>query len=72
MGTELNEDDMIEEIVDRLTEKYAALGGDRVREVVNHHRVALDSAKVRDFLPVLIERASKDQLKAEAKAAKSV
>ena len=72
MDTEVNEDDLIEGIVTRLTEKYAALGGDRVREVVTHHRVALNSAKVRDFLPVLIERASTDQLTAEAKAAKAV
>ncbi|MFD4958419.1 three-helix bundle dimerization domain-containing protein [Microbacterium sp. NPDC058389] len=70
MATELNEDDMIDEIVVRLTEKYPALGRDRVQIVVDEQRVALSGAKVRDFVPVLIERAAKDRLKAEAKAAK--
>jgi len=71
MSTELNEDDVIEEIIDRLSDKYPTLGRELVTEVVHHHRAALDSAKVRDFLPVLIERAAKDQLKTEAKAAKT-
>ena len=70
MGADRNEDDIVAEIVDRLSEKYPTLGRERVQTVVTEHRESMTTAKVRDFVPVLIERAAKDQLKAEAKAAK--
>ncbi|WP_345803356.1 hypothetical protein AAIB33_09820 [Microbacterium sp. AZCO] len=68
MAAEINEDVAVEEIVDRLAEKYPDLTRERVAEVVGEVHLSMTEAKVRDFVPVLVERGAKQRLAPEAKA----
>lgn len=69
MSTEINEEVAMREIVDRLSEKYPQLPRARVSEVVADVLGSMQDAKVRDFVPVLVEREAKQRLKPEAKLA---
>lgn len=71
MAPEVDEERSMDEIVERLATKYAALPRERVVEVVGEVLESLQGAKVRDFVPVLVEREAKARLKPEAKAATS-
>ncbi|MFH8249525.1 three-helix bundle dimerization domain-containing protein [Microbacterium sp. B2969] len=68
MAAEINEEVAVQEIVDRLAEKFPMLPRERVTEVVREVHSSMDAAPVRDFVPVLVERGAKDRLKPEAKA----
>jgi len=71
MAPEVDEGRSMDEIIERLTAKYSALSRERVVEVVDQVLASLQGAKVRDFVPVLVEREAKAILKPEAKAAKA-
>ncbi|MET0297149.1 MAG: DUF3562 domain-containing protein [Microbacterium sp.] len=71
MAPEVDEQRSMEEIIDRLAVKYDVLPRERVVEVVADVLASLQSAKVRDFVPVLVEREAKTILKPEAKAARA-
>lgn len=71
MAPEVDEQRSMDEIIDRLAAKYDVLPRERVAQVVGEALASLQSAKVRDFVPVLVEREAKAILKPEAKAAKA-
>lgn len=59
----VDEDRAVAEIVERLHERFPALSPETITVVVNETRVTFDGAKVRDFVPVLIEKEAKKRLK---------
>jgi hypothetical protein len=68
MSQKPDEDRAIDEVVSRLSEKFPSLTPEHVEEVVEEELHRFDGGRVRDFVPVLVERAAKQRLKAEAKA----
>ena len=68
MSTKPDEDRAIDEVVSRLSEKFQALSPEHIKDVVDQELHRFDGGRVRDFVPVLVERAAKQRLKAEAGA----
>lgn len=58
----------IEEVVTRLSAKYPEVPAARVAEIVHETHQRMSGAKVRDFVPVLVEREAKAAVKKERKA----
>jgi hypothetical protein len=57
-----DEDRLIEEVVDRLRTVYPSVPEHTVREIVGSVRGRFDGAKIRDFVPLFVERQAKDKL----------
>lgn len=57
----------IDEVIDRLAEKYPDVDRGRIREIVDEEHRAFDGRPVRDFVPVLVEKNSKKRVKALAR-----
>lgn len=53
---------MIYEVERRLAEKYAALPADHITAVVQHAYALFQSSRVRDFIPLLVERRADEEL----------
>lgn len=66
--SELDEAQAIDQVIDRLAERFPSLERDHIANVVDEEHRTLDGGRVRDFVPVLVERAAKKRLKKEAKA----
>lgn len=64
--SELDEDQAIAQVVDRLTPQFPALTRERIQQVVDEERERLAAGRIRDFVPVLVEHESKERLRAEA------
>jgi hypothetical protein len=62
-GTAADESKALDEIVDRLQERFPDTPRDTVLDAVEQARATLDAAKVRDFVPVLVEKEAKARLK---------
>jgi hypothetical protein len=58
----MNEDEALASVVGRLTEKFPDVPQPEVASVVEDARHHFDDAKVRDFVPVLVEREARDRL----------
>ncbi|WP_235825135.1 three-helix bundle dimerization domain-containing protein [Agromyces badenianii] len=58
----------VDEVIDRLVDRFPDLPRDHIAAVVQHAHLELEGNAVRDFVPVLVERAAKQQLKQEANA----
>ncbi|WP_244284159.1 three-helix bundle dimerization domain-containing protein [Agromyces badenianii] len=58
----------VDEVIDRLVDRFPDLPRDRIAEVVQHAHLELKGNAVRDFVPVLVERAAKQQLRQESNA----
>jgi hypothetical protein len=58
-----DERDRVAEVVQRLRERYPTLPADRVEGAVRQAHRELDSARVRDFVPVLVEKRARDLLR---------
>lgn len=56
------ERDLIDGVERRLAEKYAALPVDHVSAVVRHAYARLQSSRIRDFIPLLVQRRADEQL----------
>jgi hypothetical protein len=65
--SELDETQAIDQVVDRLAERFPSLERDHIADVVDEEHRQLDEGRVRDFVPVLVEKAAKKRLKKEAK-----
>jgi CRISPR/Cas system-associated exonuclease Cas4 (RecB family) len=52
----------IDAIQRRLTQKYVDLPHDRVAAVVHHAYARFDQSRLRDFVPLLVERRANDEL----------
>ncbi|MET0713641.1 MAG: hypothetical protein ABW091_15470 [Microbacterium sp.] len=70
--SELDETQAIDQVISRLAERFPSLERDHIAGVVNEELHELDGGRVRDFVPVLVEKASKKRLKKEAKATSAV
>jgi hypothetical protein len=60
---QLQEDQAIAKVVDRLADRFPALGRGRVEQVVAETRSLLDGNPIRDYVPVLVERTARDRLR---------
>lgn len=59
-----DERDRVAEVADRLRVRYPAVPHERIDEVVAQAHRELDAARVRDFVPVLVEKRARDLLRA--------
>ncbi|WP_353829261.1 three-helix bundle dimerization domain-containing protein [Agromyces sp. SYSU T0242] len=66
MSSGPDEQQGVEHVVTRMLQRYPSLAPERVREVVDEEHRRFDGGRVRDFIPVLVERATKKRLDAEA------
>lgn len=64
--TELDETQAIDQVINRLAERFPSLERDHIAEVVTEELRQLDGGRVRDFVPVLVEKGAKKRLKKEA------
>ncbi|MFM9918639.1 three-helix bundle dimerization domain-containing protein [Lacisediminihabitans sp. H27-G8] len=60
---QVQEDQGIAKVIDRLAERFPALDRARVEQVVADTRSLLDGNPIRDYVPVLVERTARDQLR---------
>jgi hypothetical protein len=60
------EEDALDTVVDRLSERFPSLARQHVREIVDEEQQRLEGAPIRDFVPVLVEHAAKERLREEA------
>lgn len=65
--SELDETQAIDQVIDRLAERFPSLERGHIADVVDEEHGKLDGGRVRDFVPVLVEKAAKKRLKKEAK-----
>ena len=65
------EKDAVENVAERLTEKFPTVDPAHVEEVVQAEYEALADARVRDYIPVLVENESRNDLIAETRAEKT-
>ena len=59
---ELSEQTVIEQLVDRLAEKFSAVPGDKVAEVVNARYQRFNDQPIRDYVPLFVERGARTDL----------
>ena len=59
----IDEDKAIAEIADRLQEWFPEATRESIHDAIEKARATFDDAKVRDFVPVLIEKEAKAHLK---------
>ncbi|MFJ6026599.1 three-helix bundle dimerization domain-containing protein [Pseudarthrobacter sp. NPDC092424] len=50
-------------VVDRLAEKYPDLPREHIEVIVEQEHRSLDSGRVRDYVPILVEHAVRDRLR---------
>lgn len=53
----------IDEVIQRLRERFPAVGEERIRVVVDEEHRAFDGRPIRDFVPVFVERAAAERLR---------
>ena len=70
--SELDETQAIDQVINRLAERFPSLERDHIAKVVDDELRQLDGGRVRDFVPVLVEKGAKKRLKKEAKATNAV
>jgi hypothetical protein len=59
-------DDDVDLVIDRLAARFPTLERDHVERVVQEEHDRLGEARVRDFIPVLVEHAATERLRLEA------
>jgi len=52
----------VEQVVDRLTAKFAHMPAQRISEIVDQTYHEFDGAPIRDFVPIMVEKSAKDRL----------
>jgi hypothetical protein len=62
MLTTMSEDTRIAELVDRLKTTYPTVPADIVVEVVNDMRAAFHGSRIREYVPLFIERRARSAL----------
>lgn len=53
----------IAQVVDRLAERFPHVTRARIERIVAEVQATLDDSRVRDYIPVLVERTAKDRLR---------
>ena len=61
------EERAINEVVDRLAEKYPGVERPTIEKIVTEEHLEFNGKPVRDFVPVLVEKSAKKRVKALAK-----
>ena len=56
----------IQEVIERLAERFPTLERTHVSDIVNDEWHNLDAGRVRDFVPVLVEHEARERLRREA------
>lgn len=69
MTTELSDQEVMNQVADKLSEKNSDVPRDVIDDVVREEYEALAGRPVRDYLSVLTERAAKKRIKKLARAA---
>ena len=59
---ELSEQTIIEQLVNRLAQKFPAVPGEKVAEVVNARYVRFNDRPIRDYIPLFVERGARTDL----------
>ncbi|GLP77551.1 hypothetical protein TUM20983_46610 [Mycobacterium antarcticum] len=59
---ESSERTVIDQVVDRLVQKYPSVPGEQVADVVNGCYARFDRRPIRDFIPLFVERGARTQL----------
>ncbi|WP_199190298.1 three-helix bundle dimerization domain-containing protein [Cryobacterium sp. N22] len=70
--SELDETQAIDQVIDRLSQRFPSLEREHIADVVQVEHGQLDEGRVRDFVPVLVEKAAKRRLKKEARESRTV
>ena len=52
----------VEQVIDRLSAKFAHMPSQRIFEVVDETYHEFDGAPIRDFVPIMVEKSAKDRL----------
>jgi hypothetical protein len=63
---EAAETHLIDRLIGRLATDWPEFGADEIARTVHRHLAAFDRSTVRDYVPVLVERASDDELRNRA------
>ena len=58
----LSEQQIIDEVAGRLVDVYADVEPLRVSRIVNEEYARFNGSRIRDFIPVLVERSAKAEL----------
>lgn len=53
----------LRDVVDRLAEKYPAVSRKHIEDIVEQEHRSLDTGRVRDYVPILVEHAVRDRLR---------
>jgi len=61
----ISEKDALRHVVARLAEQFPELSAEQIDQAVAGHYAAFEHSPIRDFVPILVERASRDQLTAQ-------
>ena len=56
----------IDEVIQRLREKFPSVDEERIRGVVEEEHRAFEGRPIRDFVPVFVERAAAERLRLPA------
>lgn len=62
MSKEVDETQSLADVVQRLHQRFPQLATERVADVVMQAYYRYDGARIRDFIPVLVERAARGTL----------
>jgi hypothetical protein len=62
MRTAMSEETHIAEVVERLRKTYPELPSDTVVQVVNDMRAAFHSSRIREYVPLFVERRARAAL----------
>jgi hypothetical protein len=58
----ISEQMMVEEVERRLTDKYADVAADRIADIIQRAHARFDHSRIRDFVPLLVERHAREEL----------
>jgi hypothetical protein len=58
----LSEQTIIEQLVDRLTQRFPAVPDDKVAEIVNARYARFKDRPIRDYIPLFVERGARTDL----------
>lgn len=66
-GSPADERERVAEVVERIHGRYPGVAQDQIRDAVSQAHRELDTARVRDFVPVLVEKRARDLLRASVR-----
>ena len=64
-GSDKEKESTIEQVVARLAERFPDAGRGRIAGIVSEEYEALDSGRIRAFIPTLVEKVAKTRLRNE-------